>query len=179
MFCRLRPRQKLTFLARPSLQMPMFRMQGQLCSYSGVREPAVSPITTGTSLQISSRDLGNCKKCPTKDRIAKLPAMNTCVKWGAPLGRAKVYLLRRNVYQQDELSPPSKVELLRVNKVGGDPLLLQPRITERRDETQNETTTRNSAWSCERIRCWPPCRSLCQRSVCRRLDRPIGNPRRL
>ena len=31
------------------------------------------------------------------------------------MGRAKVCPLRRNVYQQDELSPPHKVELLRVN----------------------------------------------------------------
>jgi hypothetical protein len=47
--------------------------------------------------------------------------MNSYKKMGAPLGRAKVYFLRRNVYQQDELSPPNKVELLRVNKVGETP----------------------------------------------------------
>ena len=43
---------------------------------------------------------------------------------GAPMGRAKVYLLRRNVYQQDELSPANKVELLRVKTVASDRLLI-------------------------------------------------------
>ena len=39
-------------------------------------------------------------------------------KTGAPLGRAKVYQPRRKGYQQDALFAVSKVELLRVNKVG-------------------------------------------------------------
>ena len=40
-------------------------------------------------------------------------------KGGAPLGRAKVYLLAANVYPQDELRGARKVELLRGNKVVG------------------------------------------------------------
>src|SRR6266699_466662 len=52
--------------------------------------------------------------------------MNTCRKTGAPLGRAKVYPLPRKGYPQDALFAGNKVELLRVNKVGGRPVTERP-----------------------------------------------------
>jgi hypothetical protein len=51
-------------------------------------------------------------------KIAELKVfrMNTCINTGAPVGRAKIYLLPRKGHQQDALFAVNRAELLRVNK---------------------------------------------------------------